>query len=95
MAGVRQRRGRALAKDRLVALPVAPASLETVRAMSVRTRVPGLVISGKTGSGKEHGWFVAQIDRNGRRSWLALLLRGEGATGMKGEAIVHRLLGVP
>jgi beta-lactamase class D len=76
------------------ALPVDPAYLDAVRQMSVRTSLPRFTIAGKTGSGKKHGWFVAEIDRGGRKWWLALLIRGEGASGMKGEEIIHRLLGI-
>ena len=76
------------------ALPVDAAYLDAVRKMTVRTTLPGLTIAGKTGSGRIHGWFVAEIDRVGRKSWIVLLIRGEGASGMKGEEILHRLLGI-
>jgi len=76
------------------ALPVDAAYLDAVRQMSVRTTLPGLTIAGKTGSGKTHGWFVAEITRGAQKWWLALLIRGEGASGMVGEAIVHNLLGI-
>jgi beta-lactamase class D len=75
------------------ALPVAPEHLAAVRAASIRARAGEWSIQGKTGSSRAgFGWFVGQMTRRGSSSWVTVLIKGDGATGMEGERRLKQLL---
>ena len=75
------------------ALPVAPEHLAAVRAASIRARAGEWSIQGKTGSSRAgFGWFVGQMTRRGSSSWVTVLIKGDGATGMEGERRLKELL---
>jgi len=75
------------------ALPVAPEHLAAVRAASIKAGAGEWSIQGKTGSSRAgFGWFVGQMTRRGSSSWVTVLIKGDGATGMEGERRLKQLL---
>ena len=75
------------------ALPVQARHLEVVRAATRRTGTGDWLIQGKTGSSREgFGWFTGQITRKGQVSWVVILLRGKGASGLEAERRLRLLL---
>jgi len=75
------------------ALPVQAEHLAAVRAATRRTGSDGWLIQGKTGSSREgFGWFTGQITRKGQTSWVVILLRGKGASGLEAERRLRLLL---
>jgi len=75
------------------ALPVRGAHLSVVRAASLRAPAEGCVLHGKTGGARAGlGWFAGQITRDGRASWVVVLLKGKGASGQEAERALRLLL---
>lgn len=74
-------------------LPVKAEHLEAVRAATRRAGTGGWLIQGKTGSSRDgFGWFTGQITRKGQVSWVVVLLRGKGASGLEAERRLRLLL---
>jgi beta-lactamase class D len=75
------------------ALPVQADHLQAVRAATRRAGSGGWLIQGKTGSSREgFGWFTGQLTRQGQVSWVVILLRGKGASGLEAERRLRLLL---
>lgn len=74
-------------------LPVRAEHLAAVRAATLRGPGSGFTLQGKTGASREgFGWFVGQVTRLGRPSWVVVLLKGRGATGTEAERRLRNLL---
>jgi beta-lactamase class D len=74
-------------------LPVKAEHLKAVRDATRRTTSGNYLLQGKTGSSREgFGWFTGQITRNGQASWVVILLRGKGASGLEAERRLRLLL---
>lgn len=71
-------------------------SLNALRAMTLKVKGDGVTLSGKTGTAlRDYGWFVGQVERQGEPpEWVAIVIRGEGASGQKAYGALEKLLGV-
>jgi len=83
-----------LERLRLSKLPFSERSQAIVRDILVQERADSLVYRGKTGScggGRttEHGWWVGWIEREGRATVFAMLVRGAGAFGTEARRLAE------
>jgi beta-lactamase class D len=83
------------------ALPAKHEATERVRRILVLESGPAWQWAGKTGScsaanksALDHGWFVGEVESDGRRAVFATLIRGEGASGTEARPLARRLLAV-
>lgn len=82
--------------DRLRAskLPFSERSQRIVRDILVQERTPSLVYRGKTGScgggtAPDHGWWVGWVEKEGKPTLFAMLLRGPGAWGPEARRLTE------
>ncbi len=88
-----------LAKLWTDALPVKREAAETVRRMLVQESGKGWQWAGKTGSCSvedkkvlDHGWFVGEVEHDGRRAVFATFVRGEGVAGPEARSLAQQIL---
>jgi beta-lactamase class D len=80
---------------RLSKLPFSERSQQMVRDILVQERSGSLVYRGKTGScgGSEappgHGWWVGWVERGGKATVFAMLVRGKGAFGLEARRLAE------
>jgi beta-lactamase class D len=80
-------------------LPVKREAAEMVRRMLMQESGKGWQWAGKTGSCSvedkrvlDHGWFVGEVEHDGRRAVFATFIRGEGAGGMEARPLARQAL---
>ncbi|MFN7966532.1 MAG: penicillin-binding transpeptidase domain-containing protein [Acidobacteriota bacterium] len=80
-------------------LGVKPAAAETTRRILAQESGQGWQWSGKTGSCSvedrsvpDHGWFVGEVEHDGRRAVFATLIRGNGTDGRQARAMTQQIL---
>jgi beta-lactamase class D len=83
-----------LERLRLSMLPFSERSQQIVRDILVQERSGSFVYRGKTGScggGKapDHGWWVGWVERDGKSTVFAMLIRGQGAFGLEARRLAE------
>ena len=83
-----------LERLRLSKLPFSERSQRIVRDILVRERSSSLVYRGKTGScgggsAPDHGWWVGWVERDGKSTVFAMLIRGQGAFGLEARRLAE------
>jgi len=82
---------------RVSKLPFSERSQRIVRDILVQERTPSLVYRGKTGScagdsAPDHGWWVGWVEKDGKPTLFAMLLRGQGAWGPEARRLAEMQL---
>jgi beta-lactamase class D len=86
-----------LERLRVSALPFSERSQRIVRDILVQESPAGVVYRGKTGScdfdgAPDHGWWVGWVEKGGRATLFATLVRGEDAFGPLARRLTEREL---